>query len=53
LKDFNEWDDDMIHGDHIGAVKPGSWPKVLPEELWEPMLKFCWPIAEEWGYETH
>lgn len=51
LPDFNTYDNDLIHGDHIGSVVPGSWKDTLPEMYHQVMLDYCQPIAEELGYE--
>jgi len=48
LSSFNEVDITGIHGDHISGM---SWQSTLPEELHQPMLDFCQPIAEYHHYE--
>lgn len=50
LPSFLEYDEDKIHGDHIGPVIPGSWKQVLPEWAVEMVSIFCKPLLEEWGY---
>ena len=50
LENFLVHDDELIHGDHIGGVHPGSWKNTLPQELQSPMLDLCQGIAEEHGY---
>ncbi len=51
LKDFNEMDENFIHGDHIGpAPEPGSWMTMLPDWAVGRVKEVCGPIAEEWNY---
>lgn len=50
LKDFNEFDEYRIHGDHIGPAVPGSWRRSLPEWAHGCVEKVCGPIAREWDY---
>ena len=51
LKDFNEMDEEEIHGDHIGTVVPGSWKQTVPYWGHDRVEKTCRPIAREFGYE--
>lgn len=46
--DFREY---QIHPGHIGAVRPGSWRGVIPQEYHDRVVEFCRPIRKEWGYE--
>jgi hypothetical protein len=48
-ENFLKWDDKMIHGDHIGAVIPGSWSYL---ENWQKKMiqDEVSDIADEWGY---
>jgi len=48
--DFNEFDADGIHGDHIGPVLPGSWMDTVPAWGWDQVEMVCDPIAKEWDY---
>lgn len=51
LADFNHHDDTGIHGDHIGAVKPGSWRDVIPVEWHDYVVSSCQQLAKDFGYE--
>jgi hypothetical protein len=50
LDNFLTHDDELIHGDHIGGVHPGSWKETLPKELQAQMINYCQGISEEHGY---
>ena len=52
LDNFNEFDTDQIHGDHIGAVVPSYWRGTLPKGSWDEVATVCNHIAEMWGYEN-
>lgn len=51
LKDFNDVDENGIHGDHIGAVVPGHWRNTLPKWALSRVKEVCGPIARKWDYE--
>lgn len=52
LEDFNQVDEDKIHGDHIGNIYPGYWADYIPEKYKEDFDHICTPIAKEWDYEN-
>ena len=49
LSSFNVFDDERIHGDHIGPVHPGSW-LFLPNWQRKMIKEVCQPIADKWEY---
>jgi len=50
-KSFRTFDEEKIHGAHIGVIHPGMW-RLLPDWQRDQIEDFCKPIAAEWGYEV-
>lgn len=48
--DFNHYDADGVHGDHIAHPAPGGWRDTLPEWAHEPMLRAVEPYCKALGY---